>query len=356
MAAIDAVRSLRARMPWAVASRLFRSERLSRSQGWDRTLQRVSNGDDQYEAKEDQLAEALGEHIVCGEKIVQMFRLAPDAVAQLRQTALALQIPVNAYSASYPIILTEDQLTAQGGHPPVLTAVTEYEDGVAVVISSVRYLTTRETVVVAELADEIAAGLAGFNELIGVRHIRHQACDVLWIPADGAHIEIRADYPFGTQQSKAQLALLQARACFEGLLGAGPFANQVNIFPAIRSLYDAQGDGSMVELGFMVTGSAQKLERTRRGEQCCREEAYHLGGIGVLEAPIQPYRTSVLWRVDLGEDAMSAPEVSIRGTSSHTAEQDPFLGEMVIRNCAGILDYSHVLGRMLHHLQLPAEA
>lgn len=356
MAAIDAVRSLRARMPWAVASRLFRSERLSRSQGWDRTLDRVSNGDAQYEAKEENLREALVEHIVCGEKIVQMFRVAPAALEQLRRAALALHIPDNTYSASYPILLDENQLAAQGWHLPMLTAVTEYEDGIAVVISSVRYLTSRETVVVAELAEEIAAGLAGFNELIGVRHLRHQACDVLWIPAEGEHVEIRADYPFGTQQRKAELALVQARVCFEGLFGANPFVNQVNIFPAIRSLYDAQGDGSMVELGFMVTGSAQKLERTRRGELCCREEAYHLGGIGVLDAPIQPYRTSVLWHVHLGEDSMSAPEVSIRGTSSHTAEQDPFLGEMVIRNCAGILDYSHVLDRMLHHLQPTAAA
>lgn len=218
-------------MPWAVASRLFRSERLFRSQGWDRTLARVSNGDEQYEAKEAALAEALGEHIACGEKIVQMFRLDPDAVEQLRQAALALHIPQNAYSNVYPILLDEDQLAAQGWHLPVLTAVTEYEDGVAVVISSVRYLTTRETVVVAELGEEIAAGLAGFNELIGVRHLRHQACDVLWIPAAGEHVEIRADYPFGTQQSKAQLALVQARACFEGLLGDRPIRKSSQYLP-----------------------------------------------------------------------------------------------------------------------------
>jgi hypothetical protein len=106
----------------------------------------------------------------------------------------------------------------------------------------------------------------------------------------------------------------------------------------------------MVELGFMVAGSAQKLEKTRRGEQCCREEAYHQGGIGVLDAPIQVYKTSVLWHVDLGRDVSSTPEVSISGTSAHTAEVTPFIGEMVVRNCARFEDYDHVRDRILDHL------
>lgn len=106
----------------------------------------------------------------------------------------------------------------------------------------------------------------------------------------------------------------------------------------------------MVELGFMVAGSSQKLEKTRRGEQCCREEAYHQGGIGVLDAPIQVYKVSVLWHVNLGGDVSSAPEVTISGTSAHTAEVDPFIGEMVVRNCACFRDYEYVRDRILEHL------
>ncbi len=347
---------MRARIPWAVARRVFRSEDLARAQGWDRTLARIADGDNQYENKEDQLRAALEEHIICGEKIVQMFKLETEQVEALRQAALALQVPQSPFSIAYPILLTEEQLAALAGNLPIPAAVVEHENGVAVVLASTRYLTTRETVVVAELTNIAAAELHGFNELIGVRHVRLEALDVLWIPDGGQHIELRVDYPFGTHQSMGQLALAQAQARIGELLGRDAFINQINVFPVIRSLYEAKGDGSMVELGFMVSGSAQKLERTRRGEQCCREEAYHLGGIGALDAPIQLYRTSVVWHVDLGEDAMSAPEVSIRGTSSHTAEPNPFVGEMVVRNCACFLDYDHVRNRILDHLQLGVEA
>ena len=344
------MRSMRARMPWAVARRLLKSEGLDRSRGWNRTVARVAEGDDQYDEKEDELQDALEEHIMCGEKLVQLFELEEDEITGLRDAARALEVPESPFQEAYPILLTEDQLTAHQAAAPVLTAVVRYRDGVAVVLGSTRYLMTRETVVVDELTDEAAVELAGFNELIGVRHQRLEALDVLWIPTEGRYVELRVDYPFGTHQRHGTIALNQARARFDNLLGCNLEFSHVNLFPVIQSLYEAQGDGAMVELGFMVTGSAQKHEKTRRGEQCCREEAYHVGGIGALDAPIQVYRTSVLWHVDLGEDVTSAPEVSIRGTSSLTADPNPFIGEMVVRNCARFEDYDHVRDRILDHL------
>lgn len=350
MATVDVMRSMRARVPWAVARRLLKSEGLNRARGWNRTLARAADGDDQYDNKEDELQDALEEHIMCGEKLVQLFELEEEEIAALRATALALDVPENPFSGAYPILLTEEELAGHQGAAPVLAAVVNYNEGVAVVLASTRYLQTRETVVVAELTDEAAGELAGFNELIGVRHQRLEALDVLWIPEDGRYIEVRVDYPFGMHQRHGMIALNQARGRFDDLLGSNLELSHVNLFPVIQSLYEAQGDGAMVELGFMVAGASQKLEKTRRGEQCCREEAYHLGGIGALDAPIQVYRTSVLWHVDLGEDASSAPEVSIRGNSLHTAEQNPFIGEMVVRNCARFLDYNHVRDRILDHL------
>ncbi|PVE81249.1 hypothetical protein DC431_14520 [Sphingomonas melonis] len=337
-------------MPWGVARRLLKSRGLDRAQGWNRTLARVTDGDARYEAAEDALESALEEHIMCGEKIVQLFDLEEEDLDALRESALELEVGESPFSDAYPILLNEDQLRAQQGQPPVLIAKVAYSDGLALVLASVRYLTTRETVVVAELTDEAADELAGFNELIGIRHQRLEALDVLWIPDEGSYVELRVDFPFGMHQRHGVAALNQARGLFDDLLGSNLLLSQVNLFPVMQSLYEARGDGAMVELGFMVAGSAQKLEKTRRGEQCCREEAYHQGGIGVLDAPIQVYKTSVLWHVDLGRDVSSAPEVSISGTSAHTAEVEPFIGEMVVRNCARFEDYEHVRDRVLDHL------
>lgn len=38
MATVDVMRSMRARMPWAVARRLLKSEGLDRARGWNRTV------------------------------------------------------------------------------------------------------------------------------------------------------------------------------------------------------------------------------------------------------------------------------------------------------------------------------
>ncbi|WCS26725.1 hypothetical protein LOK46_07845 [Methylobacterium sp. NMS14P] len=312
---------------------------------------RVANGDDQYDEAEEELRSALEEHIMCGEKIVQLFELDDNEIARLREAAEALEVPEGPFSEAYPVLLGEDRLAAQQGVAPVLIASVNYRGGKALVLASVRHLATRETVVVAELTDEAANELAGFNELIGVRHQWLEALDVLWIPNEGRHVELRVDFPFGMYQRHGLIALDQARMRFDGLLGSNLAPGRVNLFPVMQSLYDARGDGAMVELGFMVAGSSQKLEKTRRGEQCCRDEAYHQGGIGVLDAPIQIYKTSVLWHVDLGRDVSSAPEVTISGTSAHTAEANPFIGEMAVRNCASFEDYDYVRDRILDHLE-----
>lgn len=345
------MRCIRARMPWSAAKRLLRANGLTRKQGWDRTLALVAAGDDQFDEKEQDLRDALEEHLMCGEKLVQLYDLGVDQNTDLQNAALALEIPDGPFKAAYPLLLDEEQLDEHKGHPPILTAVVEYVEGVAVVLASTRYLTTREILAVDELNDEVALELGGFNELIGVRHQRLEAIDVLWLPTDGRYAELRVDHPFGSHQRHGEIALNQARARFNHLLGCNLGNSHVNLFPVIQSLYQAQGDGAMVELGFMVSGSAQKLEKTRRGEQCCREEAYHVGGIGVLDAPIQVYRTSVLWHYDLGNDSISTPEVSINGTSSLTADPDPFIGEMVIRNCVRSFDYEYVRDRIIEHLE-----
>jgi len=337
-------------MPWSVAKRVLKSQGLDRARGWNRTLTRVADGDDQYDEAEDELQDALEEHIMCGEKLVQLFKLNHDEIRALREATASLEVAVTPFSNAYPILLPEDELAEHSSVVPSLVAKVAYRDGIALVLASVRYLQSRETVVVAELTDEVANELAGFNELVGIRHKRLEALDVLWIPNDGNYVELRIDFPFGTHQRHAMVALERARAQFDEMLESSLGHSQVNVFPIMQSLYDARGDGAMVELGFMVAGSAQKLEKTRRGEQCCREEAYHQGGIGVLDAPIQVYKTSVLWHVDLGRDVSSAPEVTISGTSAHTAEVGPFIGEMVIRNCACFEDYDYVRDRVLDHL------
>ncbi|WP_234448413.1 hypothetical protein, partial [Komagataeibacter oboediens] len=218
---------------------------------------------------------------------------------------------------------------------------------------SVRHLMTRETLQPQDLPEGAASELHEYSELIGIKHQRLEAIDLLWIPPTGNLIELRVDFPIGMYQRQAEAAIERATTAFTQLLGQNYLTTPVNLFPVIERLYKATGDGTMVELAFMVSGSAQKHEKTRRDGQCCRVEAYHVGGVSVLDQPIEPYRTSVMWTVPIAEDVLSMPEVSLMGNSVDTAVQSPFLGEMIARNCANLIDYGHIRDRIISHLHSP---
>lgn len=126
-------------------------------------MARVTDGDDRYEAAEELLKNALEEHIMCGEKIVQLFNFEEEDLDELRQAAQELEVDESPFSEAYPLLLNEDQLRAQQGQPPVLIAKVAYDDGLALVLASVRYLTTRETVIVAELRRHADAAVYEFT-------------------------------------------------------------------------------------------------------------------------------------------------------------------------------------------------
>lgn len=350
MAAEDVVRSMRTRVPWTVAGQMLGSLGLDKSQGWRRTLDKVTSGNLDYDSSLTELSDALEEHLVCGEKIVRLFRVSNVQARRLRELVSRLEIPNNEFSEEFPTLLSEDRLRGYRGHPPYLAGKIEYRIGTAVVLASARYLLSREAMMPSELPNAAAAELDEYEEIICVKHQRLQAADVLWVPAEGEVIELRTDFPLGMHIRSGLAAADLAQARFSELVGVANFGNQINLFPAIEGLYHARGDGRMVELGFMVSGSSQKLEKTRRDAECCREEAYHLGGVGALRTPIAPFRASVLWPVELERNVTSAPEITLRGTPVQSAEPNAFLGEMVICNCTGLEDYEFVRDRVLARL------
>lgn len=352
MAAEDIVRSMRTRVPWTVAGQILGSLGLEKSMGWRRTLAKVEAGELDYNDAEARLGDALEEHLLAGEKLVRFFRVAPGAMAGLRQAIGQVEVPENEFSSAFPALLEPANLWQFRGHPPYVAANVQFVSGIALALASARFLLSREAVIPAELPEAAAAELGGYEQIICVGHQRLEAIDALWVPAEGNIIEIRVDFPLGTHIRAGLAAADQAVARFSELLGGEWFDDQVNLFPAIQGLYDAQNEGRMVELGFMVSGSSQKLEKTRRDLECCRLEAYHLGGVGALAAPIAPYRTSVLWQFPLDEDLASEPEITLRGVSAQTADPNAFLGEMVVRNCTGLDDYDHVRDRVLGTLPL----
>lgn len=335
-------------MPWPVAQKVLKRIGVRRSRGWDNTLKAVNDAGVRPD-REDELIRALQEHLLCGEKLVQFYQLDDEMMNALRYSLLLMELPKNIFSAIYPMQVDADEVRAGDHTRPVLAEVARLPFGSALIFASIRHTTSRESLGLGDLPAEAAEALSGYAEVIGVRRQKLEAIDVLWIPDEGNTIELRVDFPWGMLQEQGKVALANLAAACIATLGRDYLSNQVNLFPAIQSLYDKEGDGSMVELGFMVSGSAQKLEKSRRDGHCCRTEAYHVGGKQALAMPIQPYRVSVIWPEADGENESRA-EVSLNGTSLMTADPEAFLGSMTVRNCADLTEYQYLRERMLEHL------
>ncbi|WP_245261405.1 hypothetical protein [Mesorhizobium sp. L103C131B0] len=346
--------SMRSRMPWPVGRRILLENEVSRGRGWDQTLGKLIHNAGRLETKIEPLVDALREHILCGEKISTFYEVAPDAMEASRNALLSATIPTSPFSEAYPYLLSEDELlNAPAGI--FLAAVETNEDGVAAVFSSVRVVTVREPILPTDVPEAAAEIFDDYEEIVGLKTIRLHACDTVWLPHDGKHIDVRIDYPVGTLHEVAVAAQARVADAFHEIVGVRLLATPVNLFPLIDRIYKDPKEGTVVELGFGTTTSSLKHEKMRRKMLDLREEQYHKGGKAALQTPIEPFRLSIVWKRLAGNGVISNPEMSINSSARSAGAQLPCIETVVIRKCMGQADYEFVRSRIEHHLAAKPE-
>ncbi len=344
----EIARSMRARMPWPVGQRVLRENEVPRGHGWDKTVERLSGKDVKSRAKEKNVAADLKEHLLCGEKLVRFYEVGKKTKAAMTEAMLKAKLPKSAFKDAYPILLSEDELEAQSTNP-TLIAVEEMDDGVAAVFASVRSVQLREPLAREELPDDVAEALAHYDEIVGIKNVRHEAIDVASIPTEGPHINVRIDYPNGMHRDVGVAAQSRIKAEVATLVKTDNLTSLVNLFPLINEMYKAQHEGTVVELAFGTTTASLKHEKMRRRAACLRDEAYHKGGKAALRAPIEPYRLSIVWKLPLA-DGFSAPELGLHSSSIVAGSAEPVLTDALIRKCMRVRDFAHVEERIEHYL------
>jgi hypothetical protein len=293
-------RSMRARMPWPVGQRVLRENGLPRGRGWENTVARLSSEERDYSDKVDTIAQGLKEHLLCGEKLVRFYEVNEKTKATMVEALLNIKPPESPFEDAYPALLSENELEAQS-MSPILIAVEELEDGVAAVFASVRSIAMREQLAKEELPDDAIKALAGYDEIVGIKHVRLEAIDVVSFPTAGSHINVRIDYPTGMHRDVGEAAQTRIRTEIATLVKSDNLSSPINLFPLINEMYKAQNEGTVVELAFGTTTASLKHEKMRRRAACLRKEAYHRGGKAALSTPIEPYRLSIMWTLPLGE-------------------------------------------------------
>lgn len=336
----DIARTMSARMPWPVGRKILAEVGLPRAQGWEKTIALFSDEKKDYSAKLDEAVDALVEHHLCGEKLVSLFQLDAETKAILLTKAAELTPPESALKDVYPVYLTPNDLEV-APNKPTLIAVEETSVGIGVVFSSARVVTVRELLDPNDFKDGLNSD---YEEIYGLKHQRHQAMDIVWIPKQGNFAEIRIDFPDGMHRDVGAAAQAQVATAFSMLVGVSALEHAQNLFPLIGKMYNSQYEGTVVELAFGTTTASNKHEKMRRRGLCLREETYHMAGKAALDTPIEPYRLSIVWKLPIGRDKFSGPELSLNSTSRSSAQ--PFLTQAIVRNCLGYADFDHVKERM----------
>jgi hypothetical protein len=336
-------------MPWSVGRKVLVENGFPRGKGWEQTLEKLTKPQQEKVGQVDELAVALSEHAACGEKLSGFYAVDSEVLARVRAKVASIEIEENAFALAYPAVLTDDELSVQP-NGFVLTAIEDKEDGVAAIFSSARVITVREEIEPDEMPDGWAGLFDEFEEVFGLKTVRFQAFDVVWIPHNGTLVDVRVDYPEGTHHDVALAAHARTVDAFHKIVGETVFDGPMNLFPLIDRIYNDSAEGTVVELGFGTTTASLKNEKMRRKQLDLREEQYHKGGKAALKSPIEPFRLSVTWRRKAGGGLYSNPELSINSSARAAGGENPTVDNVVIRKCMGQVDYEFVRSRIEHHL------
>lgn len=337
--------SLNARASWFDARKILLLAGLDPAQGWERTLDRYDGVDVEDELGET-LSDLLVEHTLVGEKALQFYRLKRVQFAELKAAVDELQAKESEASEAYPALIDLPTGPLNGASQSEVVYKLETVDGVFVVSSAVREYDERIEISMADLAAGARNAFAEFSHLIGVRSVRRQVFDVLWLPAQGTTVCLAVDYPRGApgdfvHKSQAAIRNFMAKSI-------GEKVEPKNLFPVIEKSYDSDW-GKVVELGFTTDTASVKHERMRLKRQCLREELFHVGGKQAVDGIIHPFQISIDWKSIYAQDPLiqGRPEATLHGTARMLHQPVPTLYDVVFRHGLRIKDLRLVKSKIM---------
>jgi hypothetical protein len=193
----DIARTMRSRMPWDTARRVFDSGEVGKAHGWDNTLRKIEDEYSDDKTVAATLSASLTEHVLCGEKLTSFHRISKKRMAELSEAASRLRPRTSAFRESYPAAVSAEIIEETFPQEPTLVAVETREDGVGVVYASTRAIQIREPIDISLMPEGAGDLLDGFDEVVGIKLKKYQAMDDVWIPHSGSYIDIRVDFPKG---------------------------------------------------------------------------------------------------------------------------------------------------------------
>lgn len=331
--------ALRERAPWPDARRIIAMANLQPSQGWDKTISRYT-GVDVEDDEFSELSSSLVEHILAGEKAIRLYRLSASEKNKLRAFARAQVVSPTPFSVAFP-----EKVAVGGSGVPsgngALCATFDDGDGIFLVYSTIREFEVRERVEIDQLDEDVREALENFSRLVGVRVVRSQVFDVLWIPPQGDAIYAAVDSPKGMPADFISAGHAKLRKVIRDGVGSGN-PDPENLFTVVSAIYNSPW-GTVRNLGFLTDSGSVKFEKMRL--DCLRAEPFHQGGKEAVDGVIHPFSITVRWDRKSGDYTWS-PELELHSTSIEAQNPVPTLYDVYFRSGINVRDLRELRRRL----------
>lgn len=203
------------------------------------------------------------------------------------------------YSKYYPLPLPEECLRARG-NTPTLSHIEKTSAGTRLIFCSKREYREKEEVSVDELSDDYRERNQSSYQVVVFSKGFFQAFDTLFLPTGGKVALLSVDTIKKPSESRDTLRdRLERRiqSTFHDIGADDEFQTPVNLFPAIKSLYNKTGEGRgrVFELHFTTGNDTKRTVQIRREETDIREEPYHTQGMLAIDGVMDPFHLGICW-------------------------------------------------------------
>lgn len=298
---MDYLKLIRTRITFPLMQEYCALQGLPTSVGWDK-LQGKLEEEARHSKKrsleiDNALAVIYRKTIPLGERAIRFYKLEAEAVVPVRNYLKGLKPEESPFTEKYPLPLTEAALkrVRSGLH---LCEVSSSDTGVSLVFCGKRLVEERVDRTRDEINEEALRrfGWDDYDEFVFIKRRYVQSYEVVRLDTTNKLIDIRVEQHVGIDTGNS---LHQLQSKVNDLLATKFNANYqqvsaVNLFPAIKKLYDAASEGVVAELGFTVDTGSAKHEKMRNNLDL-RKELFHTGGKKAVGGVITPYRIAVRW-------------------------------------------------------------
>lgn len=325
---IDGLQGL---VPFKTVQCFLRERNLPIARSWSDladTITRFGNEQERAAATEA-LLELYEEYRIWGKKAVFFFQGNGEMAYSLHDV-YPLSTP---YKRKYPFPLSEDTLPDLP-EIPMLVALRDIEDGVALIFCSPRYTLIKQEVSPDCLLDPSVKQYRSSDGVFAIRKGVMQAYDVVYIPRTREPIQVRVDCLQFKHNYSAERYLGNILAALAALNHNGPpvfsLKTPMNIFPLIRKIYENPDEGRVSEIAFECNTQASHYGHFRQVREDLRQEVYHQAGLKAV-GTVSPYLLAVAWDKDEEGNPIEA-ELLLPGNRKMLREATPLTKVFIPRS------------------------